>query len=146
MQTTHSPEIREMEPSDMRSVLARNAVGRLAFARGDDIDVLPVHYVFQDGMIYGRTAAGGKLDAMGRFGTRVAFQVDEIRSTDHWRSVLVHGTFRILSRDEEREAWMRALGLIRRMHSEALREDDQFGDRTEIFRIDVARTTGRARG
>ena len=44
---------------ECEDILARNTVGRLAFALQDRVSVLPVHYVYEDGWIYGRTSAGG---------------------------------------------------------------------------------------
>ena len=146
MNGSEPPQVRELDERDIGSILARNTVGRLAFVRGEQIDVLPIQYVFQNGAIYGRTAAGGKLAAVNILGTRVAFEVDEIQSAHNWRSVLAHGTFYVVDRRSGDEAWLTALGIVRRLHRTALREDDSSPDRTEIFRIIIQNATGRALG
>ena len=146
MRLTNSARPWELEPSDINALLARNTVGRLAFARGGQIDVLPIQYVFRDGSIYGRTAAGGKLAALGSLGATVAFEVDEIHSARVWRSVLAHGTFYVLDSNSEREGWLTALQIVRRLHPDALLDDVARPERSQIFRIVVHDATGRALG
>lgn len=138
--------IRELDRSDIQSVLARNHVGRLAFLRDGEIDVLPVHYVYSAGCVYGRTATGGKLRHLDPAGTPVAFQVDEIRSMYDGTSVLAHGLFQVLSTAVEHEEWLRAVGLLRRLVANTLRDGDPAPHRSEVFRILVVRVTGRALG
>lgn len=146
MNALDPPQVRELDERDIRSILARNTVGRLAFVRGEQIDVLPIQYIFQDGAIYGRTAVGGKLRAVNTLGTTVAFEVDEIQSAHNWRSVLAHGSFYLVDRNSGQEQWLTALGIVRRLHRAALRDDDPRPDHTEIFRIVIHNTTGRALG
>lgn len=146
MNTPDPPQIRELDQRDIGSILARNTVGRLAFAREEEIDIIPIQYVFRDGAIYGRTAMGGKLNAVNPPGMTVAFEVDEIQSAHNWRSVLAHGTFSLVDRNSGQEEWMTALENVRRLHHTALREGDPSPDRTEIFRIAIHAATGRALG
>ena len=137
--------IRELDRADIDAVLGRNIIGRLAYLREGRIDVVPVNYVYWNGAIFGRTSAGGKLAHL-QEGTDVSFEVDEIRAARDWRSVLVHGTFHVASQENGDEAWMRALGIVRRVQKQALRREDPFPDRTRIFRIFIDDVTGRAMG
>ncbi|MQA92462.1 MAG: hypothetical protein GEU90_19915 [Gemmatimonas sp.] len=146
MYDTDLAEIRTLDEHDIHSILARNSVGRLAFVRDKQIDVLPIQYVYCDGSIYGRTSAGGKLLALQSYGSEVAFEVDEIQSTMNWRSVLTHGTFQVIAREDGEEAWLQALGLVRRLHRRALRQDDPRPERNELFRVLIRDVTGRALG
>jgi uncharacterized protein len=146
MHATDLPQVRSLDERDISSILARNTVGRLAFVRGEQLDILPIQYVYREGVIYGRTAAGGKLAAVNPLGTTVAFEVDEIQSARYWRSVLAHGTFHLVDRHSGHEEWLRALGIVRKLHPAALRQHDPRPDRTEIFRIVIHSTTGRAVG
>lgn len=136
--------ISELDQSAIRSILARNTVGRLAFVRGEQIDVLPIQYVYHGGALYGRTAPGGKLGTIDPLGTTVAFEVDEIDSAHRWRSVLAHGTFRLVDRETTPDEWVEAFEIVRRLHRTAMTDDDPRPDRTEIFRIDIRNATGRA--
>ena len=146
MLKTAPAQIRELDQRDINAVLARNLVGRLAWLRDGDIDVLPIRYAYANGSIFGRTGSGGKLLKMDPEGTRVAFEVDEVQSTQRWRSVLVHGTFLLATPDAGREEWLRALGAIRRLEHEALRDDDPTPERRELFRIVIHDASGRAMG
>lgn len=68
------------------------------------MDIQPVHYVYSDGWIYGRTSYGAKYEALGETAHGwwpVVFEVDEVEDLFHWRSVL--------RRTPEREGWERAL-------------------------------------
>ena len=71
------------------ALLARNHVGRLAYAHHSHVQIEPLNYVYADGWLYGRTSPGAKLDATGESWWPVAFEVDEIDSLFSWRSVVV---------------------------------------------------------
>src|SRR5688500_2206575 len=58
------PEFGVLTRDECERVLARNNVGRLAFSFHDRVDIEPIHYVFADGWLYGRTSPGSKLVPM----------------------------------------------------------------------------------
>ncbi len=142
--------IRELDREEIDEILARNNVGRLAYARGNHIDIQPVHYVHADGWLYGRTSYGSKLKTLGTTAYRwwpVVFQVDEVEDLFHWHSVVVRGGFYVLSKEgseEEQAAWETGLELMRELVPTALREGDPTPMRTVLFRISVQEVTGRA--
>jgi nitroimidazol reductase NimA-like FMN-containing flavoprotein (pyridoxamine 5'-phosphate oxidase superfamily) len=133
----------ELESNDIKALLARNSVGRLAFLREHEIDILPIQYVYKAGVLYGRTSPEGKLSTMQRTGTKVAFEVDEIRSTHKWASVLIHGTFQIVDRKDS-EAWDRAVQIIRQIHHGAFTENDPRPHQSEVFQINIRDASGRS--
>lgn len=137
--------IRDLREDEMRNLLLRNIFGRLGYQRDGSVHVVPLNYAFRDGAIFIRTSEGGKLDFLDGV-SEVTFEVDEIQSTNWWRSVQVRGPVEHLDRDFGEESWMRALGMIRRLQPNALRDEDEFPDRTEIVKIHIASMTGRARG
>lgn len=146
MSETVRPRIRPMERDEIDALLERNHVGRLAYARGNQVDIEPIHYVFSDGWIYGRTSHGAKIEATGTSWWPVAFEVDEVDDLFDWRSVVVHGGFYAIAPDrvgEMEEAWMRGVGLLRRLIPETLREGDPVPGRDIVFRIAVQEATGR---
>ena len=57
------------------AILSRNSVGRIAFTLHDRVSIVPIHYVYASGWIYGRTAAAGKLREIVR-NRRIAFEVE----------------------------------------------------------------------
>lgn len=142
-------QIVEMDRDRIDDLLSRNNVGRIGYARGNHMDIQPVHYVYSDGWIYGRTSAGSKYQALGTTAYRwwpVVFEVDEVEDLFHWRSVIVRGGFYVISPDgakDERETWDRALQLLRGLVPEALASDDPVPARTILFRIAVQEVTGR---
>lgn len=138
--------IRELRPDEMRNLLLRNIFGRLGYVRDGEIHIVPLNYAFRDGSIFIRTGSAGKLDFLDDGVSEVTFQVDEIQSTRWWRSVQIRGLFERVDREMGDESWMRALGMIRRLQPRALRRNDEFPERTEIFRIHIHAMTGRARG
>lgn len=77
-------------------------LGRLGFVADDQPVILPVNYrLYRDEIVFA-TDPGAKLDAVRR-GDRVAFEVDAVDPA--WRegwSVLIQGTARDVTNDEER--------------------------------------------
>lgn len=140
------PRFRELDRAECEALLARNCVGRVAYSYRDRVDVEPIHYVYHDGWLYGRTTIGTKIDRIER-NRWVAFEVDEVDGLFDWRSVVVHGGFYLLSPegpDWEREAWATALAQIRTLVPQAFSPDDPTPFRTLVFRIAVQEITGRA--
>lgn len=139
--------IRSLEREESEQILARNHVGRLAYARGNRVDIEPLHYIHDQGWIYGRTSPGTKIETTGTEWWPVAFEVDEVEELFRWRSVVVHGGFYTIPRDgwttQQRETWMRGLGLLRRLIPQTFREDDPAPHRTLLFRIAVQEVSGR---
>ena len=128
------------------AILARNNVGRIAFALQDRVSVLPVHYVYESGWIYGRTAAGGKLRELLR-NRRIAFEVDEHSQLFEWRSVVVRGPLYLIepgTLPSDRRTYAKAVSLIRRLLPAALTESDPVPFRDQLFRIRAVEISGRS--
>jgi uncharacterized protein len=139
------PRIRELKGKDLAFVLHRNRVGRIAFMGDGRIEVLPIHYVYADGAIIGRTAAGTKYSS---WLTRddVVFEVDESDGLFDWRSVIVRGAVTILrprGSDLERAAYGRAVEAFRTLVPDAFTELDPTPLRTVLFGIAPLSMTGR---
>jgi uncharacterized protein len=144
--TQARPAFRPLSSEEVVHLLQRNHVGRIGYAREGQVDLVPIHYVYADGWLYGRTAPGSKTQAIGELWWPVAFEVDEVSGPFDWRSVVVHGGMYLLRADgpfweqEERE---KAVGLLRRFVPETLTPRDPTPDRTVFFRIAVQEATGR---
>ncbi|MFL5603994.1 MAG: pyridoxamine 5'-phosphate oxidase family protein [Gemmatimonadaceae bacterium] len=131
---------------ECEAVLARNNVGRIGFALQDRVSIVPVHYVYEDGWIYGRTPSGGKLREILR-NRRVVFEVDEYSQLFEWRSVVVRGPlYQIQPGTTAADATIhaKAVSLIRRLVPAALTESDPVPFRDQLFRIRVVEMSGRA--
>jgi uncharacterized protein len=137
-----APLIEVLNPTQSEKILGRNRVGRIAFTTQGRVNILPIHYMYEDGWIYGRTQPGGKLLTILR-NRRVAFEVDEHQDVFDWRSVVAHGTFYIIERSDEK-VYGRAVELMRQVLPTTKTGDDPTPFRTYFFRINVAELTGRS--
>jgi nitroimidazol reductase NimA-like FMN-containing flavoprotein (pyridoxamine 5'-phosphate oxidase superfamily) len=140
-----TPEFRDLTREEIDEVLSRNHVGRLAFSHRDRVDIEPIHYVYDEGWIYGRTSPGTKLTTIAH-NYWVAFEVDEIQALFRWRSVVVRGGFYIFPEDgapREVEARERAIELLRRLVPGTFTDHDPVPFRTVIFGIAVQEVEGR---
>lgn len=146
MKRINSVSIRELENDEIHALLSRNYVGRIAFSLYDRVDIRPIHYVYADNWLYGRTSPSDKLVTL-RHNQWVAFEVDEVKGPFDWKSVVAHGSFYHLTDEsapqllEQRDE---ALKLLRAFIPETLRETDPVPFRTELFAIAIDRLTGRA--
>jgi nitroimidazol reductase NimA-like FMN-containing flavoprotein (pyridoxamine 5'-phosphate oxidase superfamily) len=126
-------------------ILSGNNVGRIAFALQDRVSIVPVHYVYDSGWIYGRTAAGGKLREILR-NRRVAFEVDEHTQLFEWRSVVVRGPLYLIepgALPSDERIYAKAVSLIRQLVPSALSSSDPVPFRDQLFRIRVVEISGR---
>ena len=138
------PAIGVLERAECERLLQRNMVGRLAFALHDHVGIVPVHYVYDEGWIYGRTEPQGKLIPILR-NRRVAFEVDEHESMFTWQSVVAQGALYLIDADnkEQKEVYGNALRLLRRILPTTLATGDPVPFRNQLFRIQLSEMTGR---
>jgi nitroimidazol reductase NimA-like FMN-containing flavoprotein (pyridoxamine 5'-phosphate oxidase superfamily) len=92
----------KLKDTDVLAILREGSLGRLGCIAAGWPYVVPVNYIFDGKDIYIHTLPGKKLDAL-RANTRVCFQVDEIKDSYHWRSVIAYGTFEEVSNEDTRE-------------------------------------------
>jgi nitroimidazol reductase NimA-like FMN-containing flavoprotein (pyridoxamine 5'-phosphate oxidase superfamily) len=140
-----APSFRAMDRRRIDALLARNHVGRIAYSFHDRVDIEPIHYVFDDGVLCLRTSPGSKLTTV-RHNPWVAFEVDEIRGLFAWRSVVVHGTLYATEDGTDPLAhaiYERTLGRLRTLVPGTFHEDDPAPFRYVLFRLHVAEATGR---
>lgn len=139
------PAFSLLSERECNELLQRSHVGRLCFINGGQPDIEPVHYVSDDGWIFLRSAMGTKLEAFAH-NPYVAFEIDEIRDTFDWRSVVARGTIYVLPPDGprvERKSLERAVKALRSVAPQALTDDDPTPARQIVYGIHVDRLTGR---
>ena len=141
--TVVTPDFHTLEAGEANELLARGHVGRIAYSLHDRIDIEPIHYVFDGGWIFGRTSMGTKLSHLAHH-PWCAFEVDEVRDTFHWKSVVVKGSLHLLDPETGSDTYLRALGLLRDLIPGTFTPDDPTPQRTVIFGIHVDEVTGRA--
>lgn len=143
---TPRPTFRELDAGECVALLARHNVGRLALAHRDRVEIVPIHYIHDDGWLYGRTAAGTKLE-LATHNRWVAFEVDSIRAIFDWESVVIKGGIYLLRVDgskDEQAIYHKGLKLLRKLVPETLTPDDPLPERAILFRIHVDEMSGRA--
>ncbi len=141
-----TPTFDVLDRTACEAVLARQHVGRLAFTFRDRVDIEPIHYVFDDGRVYGRTQRGTKVHVVAHH-PWVAFEVDEIDAMFDWRSVVLHG--RITFPDPagsppDQALFARGVEVFKRLVPSAFAEGDPTPDRDLLFVIHVHDMTGRS--
>lgn len=138
------PMIRELSEEESRALLAAHHVGRIAFSVDDRVDILPIHYVFDDGWLYGRTSRGGKFRTLANHAW-CAFEVDEVRDKFDWDSVVVKGHLELLDPElGSPDAYSRGLELMRSLIPGTFSASDPAPHRLILFRVQVGELTGRA--
>jgi uncharacterized protein len=136
---------RDMPRDEIEAMLLRNRVGRLAFALYDRVEIQPIHYIYERGWLYGRTSEGNKVAALKHY-QWVAFEVDEVTDLFDWRSIVIHGSFWIISpRGSPRaeKLWTKAADMVGKIVPGALTESDPVAFRHTLFRIAVSDVRGR---
>ena len=140
-----APRIRVLKLRDCEFLLSRNNVARVAFMGNGRVEMMPVHYVFAEGRIFGRIALGTKyLTWLVR--NDVVFEADESDGLFDWRSVIVRGRVSILrsrGSDGALAAYQQALEAIRTLIPDAMMERDPTPYRGFVFAIDPLEITGR---
>lgn len=112
---------------------------------GNRVDIEPISYLYEDGWLFGRTTLGTKLSALGHR-PWVAFEIDEVNGPFDWQSVVVHGSFYVLSEegsDYDREIYDRAMAMLRKAIPGFGTPADPGAFRTTIFGIHMTELVGR---
>ncbi|MDQ8163693.1 MAG: pyridoxamine 5'-phosphate oxidase family protein [Gemmatimonadota bacterium] len=143
---TSQPDFHTLDRAECEALLLTQQVGRLAFTFRDRVDIEPIHYVYRDGCVYGRTQYGTKVDVLAHH-PWVAFEVDAIAALFAWRSVVVHGRIEFpdpAGTPTEVAAYARAVAAFRTLVPGAFSDDDPTPARGLAFVIPVQEMTGRA--
>jgi nitroimidazol reductase NimA-like FMN-containing flavoprotein (pyridoxamine 5'-phosphate oxidase superfamily) len=143
---TTVPVIRDLDFPEIEAMLKSHQHGCLAFSFRDRVDIEPIHYVYEEGWLYGRTSPGTKLTVLAHH-PWVAFEIDEVRGLHLWRSVVVKGTVYFVETDgneADEEAYRRTVAALRKLVPETLGERDPMPERSVLFRIHIDEMHGRA--
>lgn len=143
---SHTPHFRALDRADCEALLTAQQVGRLAYSFRDRVDIEPVHYVYHDGVIYGRTQPGTKMEVLAHH-PWVAFEVDEVRALFEWQSVVVHGRIEFPEAHRspaEHAKYQAGVDAFRRLVPTAFTAHDPTPERALVFVLPAAEVTGRA--
>ena len=140
------PHFRDLSREETIAVLTRNEVGRLAYSFHDSVDIRPIHYVYDDGWLFGRTSPGDKLITL-EPNQWIVFEVDEIEGPLDWVSVIARGSFyRTTPEGSEAQVkfYKRAVSRIKKRDAKAFTKNDTTNFRTEVFAISIDSVSGKA--
>lgn len=89
--------VKSLTLAECKIALSRAAFGRLACARDNQPYVVPVYFAFEEAGIFGNrvycfSQMGQKIEWM-RSNPLVCLEIDDVRNTCDWTSVLVFGRF-----------------------------------------------------
>ena len=102
MRKGETMSIDKLRDTDALAILSEGSLGRLGCIASGWPYVVPVNYFFDGEDIYIHSLPGKKLDAL-RANPRVCLQVDEIKDSFNWRSVIAYGTFEEVSSEDTQE-------------------------------------------
>jgi len=93
-------KVEDMSPKEMHALLQRENFGHLGCARDGRPYVVPMNFAYDGKDLYFFTTHGMKtrfIDA----NPQVCLQVEEVKDSTHWRSVMVTGRATEITKDEE---------------------------------------------
>lgn len=134
---------KQLSDHEARALLTAAGVGRLGCIYENEPYVVPINYVFHDGVIYSHSLPGRKIDAL-RSNPRACLQVDYIESDLEWCSVIAYGMFEEIRGRTDRGAILSKLmsRFPKLTPVESLQAHDAAAPETIVFRIRVDRITG----
>ncbi|HEX6029810.1 MAG TPA: pyridoxamine 5'-phosphate oxidase family protein [Tepidiformaceae bacterium] len=138
--------LREISLAECETLLRQKRIGRLATRDAEGTYIVPVSFAYADGCIYGHVAPGRKLALMRRW-PHVSFQVDDITSLVHWRSVIVRGKWHELT--DEHDKFRARMLILKAFGGDPWMATAGHGHRTTLadailYRIEIEEITGRA--
>jgi nitroimidazol reductase NimA-like FMN-containing flavoprotein (pyridoxamine 5'-phosphate oxidase superfamily) len=100
--------VKDMATGEMQALLLRGGFGHLGCTRDNHPYVVPMHYAYDGQDLYFFTTEGTKTEFIAA-NHEVCFQVEEITDASNWRSVMLVGEARRLTKQDEVE---RAMQLV----------------------------------
>jgi nitroimidazol reductase NimA-like FMN-containing flavoprotein (pyridoxamine 5'-phosphate oxidase superfamily) len=83
-------EIVEMRKDEMSELLKQLGYGHLGCSRNDQAYVVPVHFAYDEPLVYIYTTEGKKTEII-RANPKVCLQAETVVDTHNWKSVIVTG-------------------------------------------------------
>jgi nitroimidazol reductase NimA-like FMN-containing flavoprotein (pyridoxamine 5'-phosphate oxidase superfamily) len=141
---TRAVRVRTLSDEEARAVLARQRVGRIAYALNGSVDIEPLHYAFDGHWIYARTSPGAKLASLAHR-PWCAFETDEVRGDFEWTSVVAKGSVHLLDPETgSTDTYDRALEAVRSIVPQTFTSADPVPHRGLLLGVYVQELTGRS--
>ena len=101
-------KVEDMAPAEMHALLQRESFGHLGCARGGRPYVVPMHYAYDGKDLFFFTTEGMKTQFINE-NPQVCLQVEEVKDSTHWRSVMLNGKAEQITGNQEREQAMKLI-------------------------------------
>lgn len=101
-------EVEEMHSTDMKRLLQQVGYGHLGCIRDNRPYVVPIHYTYSDPNIYIYTTEGMKTEFIAQ-NPEVCLQVEEVRDSKNWCSVIATGKAERLTEKAEVDEAMKII-------------------------------------
>ena len=101
-------KVEDMAPGEMHALLQRESFGHLGCARGGRPYVVPMHYAYDGKDLFFFTTEGMKTQFINE-NPQVCLQVEEVKDSTHWRSVMLNGKAEQITGNQEREQAMKLI-------------------------------------
>jgi len=98
----------ELSQEQIDALLKRQVTGRIGCHHHGVTYVVPINYVYKNGIIYGHSGPGKKIDMM-RHNPSICFEVDDIENVFKWQCVIAWGRFEEITDTDEKQQAMQAL-------------------------------------
>ncbi len=142
----------DLTPAQCEEILKKNWYGHLGCIDNGQPYVIPITYVYEDGILYGLSLEGRKIEIM-RKNPHICVQVEQIESEDDWESVICWGEFEEITDPESiRDTKL----LIADLHGQAVLRHEKPPvspvvkslqkriDESVVYRMKPTRITGKA--
>ncbi len=138
----------------IEEVLKENVLGRIGCSDGKKIYVVPVNYIYDGKYIIAHSVMGMKIEMM-RKNPQICFEVDEMKNSTNWKSVIAWGEYQELHDERDRYYAMKLFvdRMIRMKISETAIPPEISGERVHprapvnikpiVYRIVISESTGR---
>ena len=133
--------ISRMGETESHALLREKITGRLGCSDRGKPYVIPINYLFDDECIYIHSLPGRKIDVL-RANPNSCLQVDEIKDSYNWQSVIAFGLYEEIVNRDERERILAKL-FKRLPHLTPVESQMKNGEpQTIVFRIRITEVTG----
>jgi nitroimidazol reductase NimA-like FMN-containing flavoprotein (pyridoxamine 5'-phosphate oxidase superfamily) len=145
--------LRELNDTQIEALLKEQLYGRIGCHSAETMYIVPVNYIYENGIIYCHSAEGMKIQLM-RENPQVCFEVDDIKAMTNWQSVIAWGRFEEITGLEEKQQVLQKLvdrvspyildDSVTREHG-FVDEESDVGTSVELimYKIIVSKKTGR---
>jgi len=92
----------QLNKKQIEALLTQQVTGRLACHHDGETYIVPINYVYKDGVIYTHSGPGKKIEMM-RKNPNICFEVEEIDSIFQWRCIIAWGAFEEITDQDEKQ-------------------------------------------